>query len=72
MHIHVIMLCFEFELIPIKIGFFINFKSYFILIEACFMGKPDTDTVYKHMDICTHTVYGVMYTYSVWSYVHIQ
>ena len=27
-HIHVLMLFFKFELIPIKIGFFMNFKSY--------------------------------------------
>ena len=26
MHIHVLMLCRKFELIPIKIGFFMNFK----------------------------------------------
>ena len=26
MHIHVLMLCRKFELIPIKIGFFTNFK----------------------------------------------
>ena len=28
MHLHVLMLCRKFELIPIKIGFFMNFKSY--------------------------------------------
>ena len=27
MHIHVLILCRKFELIPIKIGFFMNFKS---------------------------------------------
>ena len=27
MHIHVLMLCRKFELIPIKIGFFMNFQS---------------------------------------------
>ena len=26
MHIHVLILCIKFELIPIKIGFFTNFK----------------------------------------------
>ena len=28
MHIHVLMLCFKFEIIPIKIGFFTNFLSW--------------------------------------------
>ena len=28
MHIHVLIMCRKFELIPIKIGFFMNFKSY--------------------------------------------
>ena len=35
MHIHVLMLCINFELIPIKFGFFMNFQS-------CFKTGPTT------------------------------
>ena len=70
-HIHVFMLCRKFELISIKIGFFVNFEQLLSNFKSCSKIWPKTMAIYNTGNFIKNGWERILHFYKFLKYIYM-